>query len=276
MAIVGPFRVQFFWTQQASRLGGWSENFWNNQSSTTGVQKAAANLQEQLFFCKGWGVNGPWIRISQVPASRKAQPIPTNLTSAFTGGNNDADYPTSALLMKFTGATTGQVVNQWMRGIPDSVVNTGGRYDPSKANFGRNFTNMVSLLTTPSNGWCVRVNPPANAQILITAVTLAGVVTAPGHGIVGKGTVRISRTGGIPGLNGAWSVTVIDTNNLQLLAIPGGAFSGSYSKIGYIRNQTWILDPIANCTIQYATEHKVGRPFGQLTGRRRKRGTTGS
>ena len=274
MAITGPFRVSFFWTQQADRLGGWSENFWNNLTSFSAAQTAALALQTALWNSKGNGVLGPYIRISQVGNFRSAQVINTNLTSTATGASSDADYPTTALLL-FLASTQPYFSRQWLRGNPDNQVSSGGHFTPT-AGYVTLINAITNILVTASNGWVLRNLNQGSAKQLITAVTLAGVVTVPAHGFATGNTIRISRTGGIPGLNALWKITVIDSNTFQLVGVPVGGFTGGYTKPGTAQLQSFIYQAITGGGIARASKHNVGRPFGQLTGRRRRRSTTGS
>lgn len=274
MAITGPFRVSFFWTQQADRLGGWSENFWSNLTSFTAVVTAAQALQVALFNTKGNGVNGPYIRISQVGNFRSAQVVNTNLVQPPLGTVNDADYPTTALLLLLTGPQP-YFSRQWLRGNPDNTVTNAGHYNPT-ANLVTLLNKVISLLTNAANGWVLRNLNQANAKQLITAVTLPGVVTVPAHGFATGNTIRISRTGGIPGLNKIWRITVIDANTFQLVGVPAGGFTGAYTKPGTAQLQGFLFQQITGGQVLRATKHNVGRPFGQLTGRRRRAATTGS
>lgn len=274
MAVTGPFRVSFFFTQQGDRLGGWSVNFWNNLSSVAGVQAASLTLQSAIYKWMGLGNNAPYIRISQVGNFRSAFIVNTNNTSTVTGGVNDADFVDTALLVRLIGPQP-YTANMWLRGIPDAAVSSAGRYLP-RAQDVTALNNIIAQLTQASNGWVVRNLNQSNAKQLITAVTLAGVVTVPAHGFSSGNTVRISRTGGVPGLNKVWKITVIDSSNFQLIGVPTGGFTGGYTKPGTAQLQTYLYQAIQGVTPLRATKHNTGRPFGQLTGRRRRPATTGS
>lgn len=267
MAVTGPFRVSFFFSQQGDRLGGWSENYWNNLSSQSAVTAAAVALQQLLWSIKGNGVNAPYIRISQVGNFRSAFILNTNLTSVATGASNDADFVDTAGLIRYFGPAP-YFTNQWTRGIPDNCVTTGGRFVPTTA-FVTNFNALSTALQAGGNGWVLRNLNQSNPRKVITAVTLAGVVTATAHGFSTGNYVRISRTGGIPGLNQVWLITVIDTNTFQLVGVPAGGFTGNYTKPGTAQLQSWIFQAITSATVLRATKHNTGRPFGLLSGRRR-------
>jgi hypothetical protein len=272
MAVTGPFRVSFFFTQQGDRLGGWSENYWSNLSSVAGVQAAAMTLQQALWQTKGNGVNAPYIRISQVGAFRSAFIVNTNLTSVPLGNAADADISTTALLLLLTGPVP-YTARQWLRGIYDNAVTLAGHYNPS-AGYATVINNLFTTLSQASNGWVLRNLNQANLKQLITAVTLPGVVTVPGHGFATGQVIRISRTGGITGLNGTWHITVIDANTFQLIGVPAGGFVGRYTKSGTAQLQTYLYQAITGGSVLRATKHNVGRPFGQLTGRRKRRAST--
>lgn len=274
MAVVGPWRVSFYFSQQADRLGGWSENFWNNQSSVDGVTAAATTLQNALYQLKGFGVDAPYIRISQVGNFRSAFVINTLLQSTATGAPNDADFPTNAILFRLN-STQPYFNNQWLRGIWDNVVSKGGHYIPT-AGWTSLFNSFMSQLTVTTNGWVTRNLNQTNLKQLITAVTLAGVVTVPTHGYITGQQIRISRTGGIVGLNKIWKIVKIDNDTFSLVAPPAGGFSGAYTKPGTAQLQAYLYQSILGSQNVRASKHNTGRPFGQLTGRRRRPATSGS
>lgn len=274
MAITGPFRVSFFFSLQGDRLGGWSENFWSNLTSFSGVQAAALDLQQTLYNLKGFGVSAPYIRISQVGNFRSAQVVNTNLTSTVQNTGVDADFVDTAILIRLSSAQPYQS-SQWLRGVWDECISQGGRYTPI-AQYTTNMKNLFLKLAQASNGWVLRNLNQSNLKQLITAVTSAGVVTVPNHGFSTGNTVRISRTGGITGLNKIWRITVVDSSNFQLVGVPVGGFTGTYTKPGTAQLQAYIYQAITGGQPLRATKHNTGRPFGQLTGRRRRPSTTRS
>jgi hypothetical protein len=274
MAVTGPFRVSFFFVQQGDRLGGWSVNLWNNQSSVAGVTAAATDLQFLLWSWTGNGVNAPYIRVSQVGNFRSAFIINTSRSSPATGGSGDADFVDTALLVRLIGPQP-YFANQWLRGIPDAAVTTAGRYTP-RASDRTAFLAIRDKLAVASNGWVLRNLNQSNAKQLITAVTLLGVVSVAAHGFSSGQSIRISRTGGMPGLNKVWKIVVIDSNTFQLVGLPIGGFTGGYTKPGTAQLQAYLYQAITDMLPLRATKHNTGRPFGLLSGRRRRSATTGS
>jgi hypothetical protein len=198
----------------------------------------------------------------------------TSAASVAGGTSNDADFAETALLVRLFGPQP-YIANQWMRGVPDGAITLAGRYTPRGADVTA-FNKIVAELTNASNGWSLRSLNQSNAKQLVTAVTTAGVVTVPAHGFSTGNTVRISRTGGLPGLNKIWKITVIDSSNFQLVGVPTGGFAGSYTKPGTAQLQAYIFQQITGVTALRCTKHNTGRPFGQLSGRRRRSATTGS
>jgi hypothetical protein len=263
------FRCSFFFTQQGDLLSGGSINFYNQQGDQSAVVTAARNLLAALYSLTGLGCNWPNARIADLQNFRSVVIIKNTRTSVPGGTNADADFINTAGLLKVRGPGA-YVVNQWMRGLTDGCFRQDGRWDPDGFTTGA-FGPFHDQLVSSGNGWCIRAQNKATPKKLITAVTLTGQVTIPAHGYTGTPKIRISRTGGMPGLNKVWITTVVDANNLQLVAIPVGGFTGGYTKPGTAQLQDAVFLAITDAQIVRATSHRTGRPFGQSSGRRRTR-----
>lgn len=264
-----PFRCSFFFTQQADLLAGGSINFYNNSGDMSTAVTASTNLLNALYGLTGKGCNWPNARVADLGNFRAVQLIKNTRTSAPTGTDLDADFINTAGLLKVRGPGA-YVTNQWMRGLTDGCFRQDGRWQPDGFTTGA-FGIFHALLTQSGNGWVVRNQNKALTKKLITAVTLTGQITIPTHGYTGQPVIRISRTGGIPGLNKIWQTTIVDANNLQLVAIPIGGFIGGYTKPGKAQLQEPLYQAITDVQIVRATSHRTGRPFGQSSGRRKAR-----
>jgi len=275
MALTGcfmPFRVTFFFSQQVGvKTGGWSENFWNSAPDLPTVTTAANALLPLRFALLGYGVGIVAMRFQDLTSFRAAQPIPlTQFNSVVQGGNFDADYPTTKGLLRLFGPAK-YITSQWLGGMPDSWVANGGVLALSAV--GRdNFLSFKSALLAGSNGWRINNQDKSIAKKLVTAVTAGGQVTAPGSNYTAGQIIRISRTHGVTGLNKLWTVaTNIDPNTFTI-APPVGGFVGSIvNPLGTAQLQSKTLQAMTDVQLIRATEHRVGRPFGLLSGRRKRR-----
>lgn len=128
-----PFRVSFFFVQQTEKSGGWSENYWSNLSDLTTAVAKANDLIPKLLAVHGHTTYVTNVRFSEVGGFRRTFVPGTGYTFNPEVGNNVvSDYPTTALLLRLSQAPN-YVVNQWVRGIPDSQVAGGGFYQPRKS-----------------------------------------------------------------------------------------------------------------------------------------------
>jgi len=266
------FRVTFFFLQQVgAKTGGWSENYWNAAPDLPTVTLAAQNLLPLRWALCGYGVSIVAMRFQDLSSFRAAQPVPlTQFSSTVQGGTADADYPTSKGLLRLFGPAK-YVTNQWLGGIPDSWITLGGVLTISAV--GRdNFLSFKSAILNGSNGWRINTQDKSIAKKLVTAVTAGGQVTAAGSNYTAGQLVRISRTHGITGLNKIWTVATNVDPNTFTIAPPAGGFVGTLvNPLGTAQLQTKILQAITDVQLVRATEHRVGRPFGLLSGRRRRR-----
>ena len=260
------FRCSFFFVQQVgNKTAGYSENYWNNLTDISSVIAALTALRSALIKFKGFGISCPVVRVQDLSNFRAAQQV--NFVTSGTppsGGNFGSDFPTTKGLLRLFGPTK-YTVNQWLGSIPDGAVSFNGQWTPQPSTV-TSFKALVALLTNGANGWVTYQQDKTQAKKTITAVTLAGVVTVTAHGYASGNKVRISRTGGIPGLNAVWTITVIDSNTFQLVAVPVGGFTGGYTKVGTAQLQSRIFQNITDAQIIRVTEHKVGRPFGLFSG----------
>ncbi|MGH3512814.1 MAG: hypothetical protein ACRDRB_11110 [Pseudonocardiaceae bacterium] len=262
------FRCSLFFVQVVgSRTCGYSENYWNTLSDLSSVVAAVRALRLALISYKGFGISCPVARVQDLSAFRAAQQI--DFATAGTSpnaGDFGADFPTTKGLLRLSGPGK-YTVNQWIGSIPDSAVSFNGQYTPRPSTVTA-FKSLRSLLITGGSGWATYQQDKTVPKKTITAVTLPGVVTIAAHGYASGDKVRVARTGGIPGLNGIWVITVIDSNTFQLVAPPTGGFTGGYTKVGTAQLQSRIFQQIVDASIIRVTEHRVGRPFGLFSGRR--------
>lgn len=275
-----PFRVSIRHTQLAgTKAGGWSENFWSQAGSIADAITATTTLRGLIYDMKGNQTLVPSARISAVkPAARQTKlvgyPGPATPPS---GTNFDSDYPTSALLLKLT-SNGGYETLQWMRGIPDAVVQSGGVYTPSAApGFTSRLNKVLAELGNSSSGWSqYKLNPGSAKKPCTSLAILTGIITVPAHGFGAVGTIISIRVSGflLPrGVNKVWNATILtgDTLQLQFYVPPTDAGLVPFAIQATARLQTKLYVQINAAEIVRATEHYTGRPTEVLGGRRRNR-----
>ncbi len=269
-------RVSFNYQVTQDRIGGWSENFWNAISFSTDLNDRIAALRKQLSFIRGEQTTNNFIRVSDPTLKRQVQILTYPDTPAPPSGSpDDTDFVDTAILLKLVSAR-GAITHQWLRGIPDGMVTNGGRYAPT-GTFRSNLNGVISVLTKSAQyGWQVRIADPTYQPKALKNVgnfdPATGTVTLPGNGYSAGDMVRLSRVGGGVGANGLWAVTNVNNGagTFQLLNYKVPSPVWTWNGMGYVRKISMIFDNIASVAPLRATSHRTGRPFGQLSGRRRK------
>lgn len=271
-----PFHVKFDWQQQSSKLGGWGMGFWNSLSDLSAATAKADALRDRINAITGIQVVCPSYSISDITTTRNVQNVVvnslpgTNITPA-----NDADYPSTALLLKVS-ASGNYKTEQWIRGIPDANISSSGRYNP-QAQYANRMAAFFGELTSAGNGWSLYSLDKGRAKKVITALDVTtGIVTCPAHGFGAAGStlkVRVQGFQSPKAANKIWRIVVIDPNTFQLSfwkPLTGVTVSGNNP---LARPQTYTMLQITLAAIVRATSHYTGRPTGLLGGRRRRRQT---
>lgn len=267
-----PFRVSYrYGMPVGDRTAGWSENFWSSLGDINAARTAAQAMSATIWQLHGNGVNLPSARVSNATTFRDVSILQLGLFSVIgpSSGADDADYPTNALLLKLTGQG-GYVTRQWLKGIPDRVVSQGGQYKPTPT-YVTNFNALATVLTNAANGWTMRVSDRTVPFKPVKDISQAGIVTVTGHGYADNSRVRISRVQGLTQANRIWRITRLDADTFSLQGWVAPSVAIPYLGNGVARQVSPIYVAIQAAVIERATKHNVGRPFGQLTGRRRTR-----
>jgi hypothetical protein len=274
-----PFRVTYFFELQGDRLGGWSENFWNNSASFDSLLPKAQELGGRLIIAKGGGVLWTRTRIS-VPGSPRntitlinnpaRQSGPMDLTSV-----NAPDYQVTKWLLQLAGPKPpstqpgGNTTVQWIGGVTDrSII---GAYLQPAAVIGSLFPQVVSRLTNSGNNWCIYVLNPTIGPIPVVSINpTTGLVTCGSAINFPNGSlVRVSRIHNLTAANGLWRVTVNPIDNTQFTLNNWKAQTNvmDVSPKANVRWQTYSPLQIQGASVVRSSNHKVGRPTGQFGGR---------
>jgi hypothetical protein len=279
------WRCTWEFIQQAGfRSTGWTWNLWQNgnvaiDTVATRIQSMKAALQK----CVGQDTIIPWAGIRGVyQIGTKGTRIATTLYFLKPGavtpptGANDSDYPTTALLIEIKTAA-GETVRQTIRAIPDEDVKQGGWWEPQNLS-STNVGALLQLLVTDQ--WNVYTQDPAQTAVQIKNFDVTtGFLTVANNNWNDGDIVKImGRTIGIvPRLNGKWKLDAgADVNHWHLrgwvnqTAAQTGRFNSAFGQKYALTPKPIIYDKTKAITSQVAfvTEHRVGRPRKQPTGRR--------
>jgi hypothetical protein len=266
-----PFKVSFFWDQQTSLLGGWSENFWNTLASIAEVKPKADALRVAMSDYKGNPTYCPRYRISDTVVFRNAETFTTGSLPIAPFPANDADYPTTKVQLVL-GASNGRKTSQWFGGVRDTDVSSSGNWNPEPLSNTR-LAAIANILATGANGWAIRVLDPAVLPVTIISINgTTGVVTTAANTIPDQARVRIKGVQGMTVANGIWRVQKLSDTTFQLNGwIPTSQLFGKGNPT--IRNQVYTFLTIATVKMPRSTSHRVGKPGGLLGGRRKRRKT---
>jgi len=265
------FRVSVFCSQKVGiRQGGWSINWWNAATDQSAVVTRTRALAMAIFNFTGVGVSVNGARIQDLSAFRAAlTEVYADLSSVASNIDRAADYPTTKALVRLSGPQKYQT-NMWIGTLPNYATTTGGIYTPPPLIVGY-WNALAGILQNAANQWSIYSQDKTLEKKDVTAISAAGVVTCPAHGLATGDHTRISRVKGFtsPTINKVWLVTVIDPNTFQL--VPAPTVVGAMTSPGKSQKQSRIMQQIATAEVVRTTKHNVGRPFGLFSGRRRRR-----
>jgi len=265
-----PFRVSIFFAQQSDLLSGWSENFWNGATDLAPVKAAGNALALALNAFHGLQSVLTTMRISDPDRFRLVDITRFALSpQPPSRGDLSSDFVNTAALLKLVGAGN-YVTTQWLRGIPDGDIAFGGRWSPLAGSLTR-FNAVRGLLLSGSNNWQLRRQDRTVPKKVIQAISQAGVVTVANHGYTTNDKVRISRSKGTFVVNKVWQIVSLDTNTFQLIGFQTPTIPAVYLGNGTAQKQVPIYVAITDASIPRASSHRSGRPFGQSSGRRKRR-----
>ncbi len=269
------FRVSYLYSQRASRIAGWSENFWCVRTSLEGAIETATTLAQLLVPIHGDNTSLDNIRVSEVPKTRQTRLVAmTNVAQALNKATpQESDYPTTALLIELENVDQ-VTTRQWIKGIWDTVVVNGGVYG-GDGGYTKKLEAVFKYLISNNSGFCNRVLDTAtNPLTVVTAFNNAtGVVTAPGHNLVPGDKMRISgvRPTLRNPLNKIWRVSAVTVDTVTLIDwIPIVGYAPLLVN-AKMQRQSYILRDIVNCRFLRISKRNVGRPFAVLGGSRRRR-----
>lgn len=267
------FKLSFFYQQRPQLLSGWSENYWTNESQINQAVIISNNLRLHLAGLHGRETIMPWTRVSNDSNFRQVQllsfPVGDGINTS-VGAGTHSDFPTTAALLEFRSGDR-YTVRQWMKGIWDDITLDGGAYTPDGTWLAR-LNALFTFLMDSGNKIQLRVLNKETVPVqVVQTITAGGVVTTPLHGYNTNDRVRISRAKGLTYANNVWRVTRIDQDTFSLQGWNPPTPIPVYEGNGIVQKQEYVYVPIQAARLVRISKRNVGRPFGLLSGRRRRR-----
>jgi hypothetical protein len=283
------YRVSFFFTQQGDRLGGWSENYWNNAADYPTCLTRAQNLRPLLVTAKGDQTYCPRFRITNTSVFRSgittivagAAPRVGISTGPIVPSASGSDYLVTKLLLRLYSATKN--TQQWFGGQADSAIVNGGYYLPGSITNGP----LFAALYNSANGWCVNTLPATQVYTPIASIDpVTGTVTLPpGAALPALNPPRLPRIriSGVRGLlyaNAVWNCLLPGTPTTPPSFVlqgwapnPQQQVPMSKSNNARYANQVFVLTQISGAAFIRSSNHRAGRPSGLVGGRQKRRAT---
>lgn len=168
--------------------------------------------------------------------------------------------------------------NFYMSGIPDALSDVSYQFmlggGPLGVAWQRAYIRWQDELV--SGRWAIKslskdptISPIKPVSGFISAT---GSVSSLAHGLAPLDTIRISKCHFSAltnaNINGTWKVASVTDANSFILQGWDNTKSFFLTNVGQLRKQVYVLQTINNVLARGFTEHKRGRPFGLLSGRR--------
>lgn len=270
--------VSIEYNQRDERLGGWTENFWNDAASAVEACERAKLLAQAMIDLHGDQTGYVKIHAQAVPMGTDTSVAPDSETIPFvrTGvgapgqpiQTGDSDYPeTSLYIAVYSGK---KKTKQWIKGIEDGFVVQGiaQRNNPRLVDALAKFKGAIT-----TNGWQIRFLDPSKVKQKVVSIAQDGTITYLGD-ILGNGNrIRISGDTDSGYANKIWTVNVVTKDNVTTTKLidfkpplpfipPGGNV--------FLRVQSYTKGKVDDVKIIYGSSHDIGRPTGLHGGRRKK------
>jgi len=259
------YRVSYIMSQAASRPTGWSENFWCSSASLNAAIASANIVLPRLMSIHGEQTICTDLRVVELGVNRIGRLISVNANGGEAA--SASDYPTTCLYIQMTGAG-GRKTGQWIKGIWDDIVVTGGVFINEK-NYRQFFGKFAS---TVAENFGMRVLAPQAQKDVLGLNPATGAMTVNAHGYATGDNVRIS--GVLPGpsnyANRIWKIIVTDANTFTVLGWNPPLDYAFQLGAAKARLQAYQIIGIDNVSFMRISKRNVGRPFGAPRGRRQR------
>jgi len=248
-----------------SRIGGWSESWYDNGPYTDAMRTAFLSVCEKRAALLPSGASIVGQRYQEL------DPIGASSTGSrlYPGtAGLQADIPQMALLLRIPGVGVKNAKPFYLRGLPDARV-VEGEYSPASA-----YTLKLQAFLTELGDWNFRGRNLASAAVPILTVSDSGVFQLEADSAVGVDSmVRVLRTTNAAGrqVGGRYRVSAKPTARTGTLADWNhGATVGGRIRLDAIIYPGIPLDLKPEDVISRVVTKKVGRPFAAYVGRRSK------
>lgn len=266
MAVEQLWRVKYNFKQQANKTLSWSMSFWNAAGDYATAKLNASDLYNVIGpMCGAQTLIEGWTILDKT-VPRKGTPISGDQTAKAVGNVKDSDYPTTAALFYLVNAP-GVFTKMELRGLPDSIIGSGGRLIETDAAWATAEPAFKTALTGGKNGsnWRIHVQDTSKPEKSISSIDLTvGEATVTGHGF-GIGTTTKCRVKGVTTpkrLRGFQSMFATDANHLQFLGVtfPIADELVKLQKTASLREVSYANLPITSVEFIRSTKRNVRRP----------------
>lgn len=254
---------------------GWSETWFRQEATPDAALASSKVLAAQRASLLASPAQLSAVRISDESIQRDSLFFEWT-GNALEGGNTfgNSDIPNTAALLRIEAGSLYRR-NLYLRGIPDSFVTepNGLVLDPA---WNKNFQGYRSLLI--NSQWhlkAIQKTPPPPTQFITGAARGANgtwTVTLQNQlpGISNGSRIRISKTQGVPRLNGYWLVYPDPLGAALIYLLNSGGIYGNWTGGGYAALLSPSYNPVTNVIVERATHRITGRPFDEPRGQRRR------
>jgi len=252
---------------------GWSETFWNNNSSEPAAVSEALSLGVLLrnVHSRNALMQGISVRyVDNDPAVRKTRRVSfkaINETLFSATSRLSGMYPTTCLRLNVFSAD-GRSNYVFLRGMPDACDIEGDYLPPPS--FLIPINQLCAELASGSTGWARRQLIEANLIKPITAISTAGVVSCKTHNYTTNQRVRIGRTISTPNVDKVYRVgDTVTADTFNVVGFPPVAAAPTITEQSYAQLQLYEGVIISSAAPGGISKRNVGRPSGSPTGRQK-------
>lgn len=280
-----PCKITFFYT---TNIGGFSESWIAN------VPYNSITMRQHIkpYWSARKGVTGrttflSYVRIADLTSPRlvlistedEIKATISNQGDGISGPATDAESDISSTALLIRRANLGNTSHLFLRGVPDGVVDSGGKYDPI-GGFAQKMANFIQAVVNLEWGWYHRtVMAGFPDQLVDATVNADGTLTFQtlNNGFFGllankNYQLTISQCRSSANLNGTWVFRVGTAANLAKTTKKGalGAFKGPDGLVTMYNSPRTFLPMLSGQVIK-PVERRFGRPFGLAVGRAKNR-----
>lgn len=263
------FKLTFNFGHSASRAGGWSESWITLKDTLSDAEALCRKMQPLYKDLHGDQSLLSDCRLHNLNTKRGGKPVRFHpLLPSVLNPDTMTDQVKTALRLETVGEDGG-IVGQDFRGIPDSVIASGGTMVVT-ADYAKKFEKFRKFISDTNNGFVQLIFDPAAVEKEVTALTNAGAISVRAHGLAGAGKIRLTGIKSPKLANRDWKYSVVDTDTLALKRYPLQAAAGLLGD-AKIRVVNFVPIAIVDAQLAYETSGRVGAPKNALGGSRKRK-----